>query len=433
MENQHTIFITGGAGYVGEMLCEQFGKRDDVRQIIALDKEPQTEYGAGLPKVTYIQRNMADDGWQEEVAKYEPDVVIHTAWQIRAMYGTRKPEQKAPPKEVYERLAEQRQRSFSGSDSEFGLDGAASASSSTPSSHSENERLGPAPTSVPASLEQWRWNVDGSDKVFDFALEQPSVKKLIYFSTASSYSARKDNRFEHLFTEEEGFRDDDYIYAKEKKVTEEHLKAKFDQLKKEGKRVPQVTVVRPAAITGPRGRFMRIRFGLQSALQGNLEKGFVNRIITLLTSFVPATKGWVRQFIHEDDVADLVLLFTMQDMPWEYNVFNITPVSEPVFAPDMAEAVGKKVIPIKPWMARVAFAFFWHATRGKIPTCPGSWRFYSYPIVMSGEKLAQVYTCQYSSQDAFRYTDGRYSDWVPKDNQRLKDSINQQQRVFGEL
>jgi len=343
---------------VGEMLCEQFGRRDDVRQIIALDKEPQTEYSAKLPKVTYIHHNMADDGWQEEVAKYEPDVVIHTAWQIRAMYGE--------------------------------------------------------------ADEQWRWNVDGSDKVFDFAFTQPSVDKLIYFSTASSYSARKDNRFEHLFTEDEGFRDDDYIYAHEKKVTEEHLRASYDQVKKEGRRVPQVTVVRPAAITGPRGRFMRIRFGLQSALQGNLEKGFVNRIITLLTSYVPATKGWVRQFIHEDDVNDLVIQFTFENMPWEYNVFNITPVSEPVYAPDMAEAVGKKVIPIQPWMARTAFAFFWHATRGKIPTCPGSWRFYSYPIVMSGEKLATVYTCKYSSKDAFRYTDGRYSDWVPEDQRRPK-------------
>jgi len=357
-KNGKTIFITGGAGYVGEMLCEQFGKRDDVRQIIALDKEPQTEYGAELPKVTYIQHNMADDGWQVEVAKYEPDVVIHTAWQIRAMYGQ--------------------------------------------------------------AAEQWRWNVDGSDKVFDFALNQPSVKKLIYFSTASSYSARKDNRLEHLFTEDEGFRDDDYIYAKEKKVTEEHLKAKFDQAKKEGRTTPQITVVRPAAITGPRGRFMRIRFGLQSALQGNLKGGLVNRFITLLTSFVPATKGWVRQFIHEDDVSDIVMTFTFEEHDWEYNVFNITPVSEPVFAPDMAEAVGKKILPIQPWMARAAFWFFWHATRGKIPTCPGSWRFYSYPVLMSGEKLTAVYQCAYTSKDAFRYTDGRYQDWVPKEHRRPK-------------
>lgn len=355
---QKTIFIVGGAGYVGEMLCEQIGKRDDVRQIIALDKEPQSDYSKKLPKVQYVKHNMADDGWQEIVAAYEPDIVIHTAWQIRAMYGKKD--------------------------------------------------------------EQWRWNVEGSNNVFDFAFTQPSVKKLIYFSTASSYSARSDNRFEHLFTEDEGFRDDDYIYAHEKKVTEENLRAKYEQAKKEGKTVPQISVVRPAAITGPRGRFMRIRFGLQSALQGTLSKSFTDRLVTTLTSFVPATRGWVRQFIHEDDVNDIVMKFTFEDMPWEYDVFNITPDSEPVYARDMAEAVGKKIIPIQPWMARLAFFFFWHLTRGKVPTCPGSWRFYSYPVVMSGKKLATIYTCAYPSKDAFRYTDGRYEDWVPEAYKRSK-------------
>lgn len=355
--SSRTILIIG-SGYVGEMLCDQFAKRDDVSRIIALDKEPQSDFSKTIKKVIYIQANMADAGWEEEVAKYEPDTVIHTAWQIRALYGR--------------------------------------------------------------AQEQWRWNVGGSDRVFDFALSYPSVTKLIYFSTASSYGARKSNTFSHYFTESEGFREDEYIYAKEKRVAEEHLKAKYVQAKKEGKRLPQVSIVRPAAITGPRGRFMRIRFGLQSALQGNLQGGFVNRMVTLLTSWVPATKGWVRQFIHEDDVNDIVAKFTFEDMPWEYDVFNITPVSEPVFAPDMAKAVGKKILPIQPWMARTAFFFFWHLTRGKIPTCPGSWRFYSYPVLMSGEKLAQIYTCVYGSKDAFNFTNGRYESYVPESKRNAK-------------
>lgn len=350
-----TIFITGGAGYVGEMLCDQFSKRADVAKIITLDKEPQSDYSKAIPKVTYIQANMADANWQSEVAKYAPDTVIHTAWQIRAMYGNPK--------------------------------------------------------------EQWRWNVDGSNNVFDFALANTSVKKLIYFSTASSYSARKDNRFEHLFTEDEGFRDDDYIYAHEKKVTEENLKQKANSANRDNL---SVVIVRPAAITGPRGRYMRIRFGLQSALQGNLKGSPVYALVTMLTSFVPATKGWVRQFIHEDDVNDLVQYFTFNNAPSNYEVYNITPVSEPVFAPDMANAVGKKILPITPTLARIAFFFFWHGTRGKVPTCPGSWRFYSYPVVMSGEKLASVYTCKFSSKDAFQYTDGRYESFVPEELRRPK-------------
>ena len=345
----HTVFVVGGSGYVGEMLCHQLSLRADVTKIIALDKEPQSAFSRSLQKVVYIQANMADDGWQEVVAAHTPTAVVHTAWQIRAMYGKAK--------------------------------------------------------------EQWRWNVEGSGKVFDFAFSTPGIEKLIYFSTASSYSARAENTLTHFFTEEEGFRDDDYIYAKEKKVTEELLAAKYAA--RSGTK-PQVFVVRPAAITGPRGRYMRIRFGLQSALQGNLKGSFVYGLVTKLTTFIPATKGWVRQFVHEDDVNDVVTKFITEKFEDEYNVFNLTPQGEPVRAHDMAEAVGKKVLPIYPWMARIAFWFFWHATRGKIPTCPGSWRFYSYPVLMSGKKLSTVYTCAHSSKDAFRSTAGRYESYVPE-------------------
>jgi nucleoside-diphosphate-sugar epimerase len=355
---KRTIFITGGAGYVGEMLCDQFSKRADVEKIITLDKEPQSEFSKSIPKLTYIQHNMADDGWQEMVGQHRPDTIIHTAWQIRAMYANAK--------------------------------------------------------------EQWRWNVEGSQKVFDFAFLSPFVSKLIYFSTASSYAARPDNSLTHFFTEEEGFREDAYIYALEKKVTEDNLAETYRQAVAGHKQVPKVVVLRPAAITGPRGRYMRIRFGLQSALQGNLKGGFINKIITTLTSFVPATKGWVRQFVHEDDVNDAVQFFTFNQAPRDYEVYNLTPTGEPVYSKDMATAVGKRVLPIQPWMARLAFWFFWHATRGRIPTCPHSWRFYSYPVLMSGEKLKTIYECQYSSRDAFQYTDGRYQDFVPENSRRSK-------------
>lgn len=350
--DKRTIFITGAAGYVGEMLCDQFTKRDDVDLVIGIDKEPQSDFSKKLDKLVYIQANLADNSWQEEVASHNPDTIIHTAWQIRAMYGQAK--------------------------------------------------------------EQWRLNVTASQNVFDFTFSQAGVKKLIYFSTASSYGAQLDNGMEHYFTEAEGFRPDSYIYAHEKKVVEENLEKAFAKASGDSATVPQVTVVRPAAITGPRGRYMRMRFGLQSALQGNLKGSFVYRIVTAMTAFVPATKGWVRQFIHEDDVADIVATCTFSATAWQYEVFNITPTGEPVLAKDMAEAVGKKILPIYPWMARLAFFFFWHVTRGKVPTCPGSWRFYSYPILMSGQKLKAIYQCRYSSKEAFKYTDGRYEEFVPK-------------------
>ena len=91
MKNEpRTILIVGGAGYVGEMLCEQMGKRADVAKLIVLDREPQSEYNQKLPKVVYVQSNMANEDWLDKVAEHKPEVVIHTAWQIRALYGQTK-------------------------------------------------------------------------------------------------------------------------------------------------------------------------------------------------------------------------------------------------------------------------------------------------------------------------------------------------------
>jgi nucleoside-diphosphate-sugar epimerase len=344
------IFITGGAGYIGAMLIDQFARRSDVEKIVTLDKEPETDltlHNTHRDKIVYLHMNTADNGWEEKVAIYNPDVVIHTAWQIRHMYG--------------------------------------------------QEKL------------EWKWNIDGSDRVFDFAFNTPSVKKLIYFSTVASYGSFADNSMTHFYKESEPFRKTGYLYAEEKRISEEHLEDRYKKAKGNGWD-GQVFVVRPAAITGPRGRYDRIRFGLQSALSGNLHGGFAYKIVTLLTSFVPVTSKWLRQYIHEDDVTDIIALFTFNQLDGSYEVFNISPPGDVVLGKDMARAVGKKTIPIYPWMARLAFFFFWHVTRGKIPTSPGSWKGYSYPIAVDGSKLTKQYGYQYryESKDAFVKNEGRY-------------------------
>src|SRR4051812_29309740 len=89
MTPKHTLFITGAAGYIGAMLCEQFSKLDEVDKIIGLDKESMPELFTGNRKLEYIQANTADSTWQEKVRAANPDVVIHTAWQIREIYGDR--------------------------------------------------------------------------------------------------------------------------------------------------------------------------------------------------------------------------------------------------------------------------------------------------------------------------------------------------------
>ncbi|MEZ4103724.1 MAG: NAD-dependent epimerase/dehydratase family protein [Candidatus Paceibacterota bacterium] len=350
--DKRTILITGAAGYVGEMLCDQLAKRDDVERIIALDKDEQTKLTKSLEKVLYIQANLAEAGWQNKVIPYMPDTIVHTAWQIRTLYGREK--------------------------------------------------------------EQWRLNVEASEAVFNFAFANRFVKKLIYFSTAASYSARPENSIEHYFTEAEGLRDDDYLYAKEKKVVEEKLYNTYSKAQLEEKHYPQITVLRPAAITGPKGRFMTVRFGLQSALRGDLKGGFLNKLVSLMTSYMPATTSWARQFVHEDDVLGVVTHLIFSPNAWSYEVFNLTPNGKPVLADEMAKIVDKKVLMVPSWMVRLSFWSLWHLTRGRIPTSQGVWRVYSYPILMSGDKLTVVYRCRYSSLEAISTTAGNYEYCVPE-------------------
>jgi nucleoside-diphosphate-sugar epimerase len=353
MTGKHTILITGAAGYIGAMLVEQFAKRDDVERIIGIDKEPIPENFHDEPKLTYLHLNTADD-WEEQARSYHPTVVIHTAWQIREMYG-----------------------------------------------HQDTE---------------WKWNIIGSDKVFDFALGEPSVDRLIYFSTVASYGAYSSNTLEHRYTENEPFRKMDYLYSEEKRIAEEHLKEKYEKSDKH----TVVAIVRPAAITGPRGRFMRIRFGLQSALSGQLTGSFVYRVVSALVSFVPTTPLWLRQFIHEDDVVGIIDRLAFGEKVRTYEVFNICPPGAVVYGADMAKAVGKRQLPIYPWMVRIPFFFFWHLTRGKIPTGRGAWKSYSYPIAVDGSKVTRElgYTYRYVGPDAFQYTDGAYESYVPEKSRK---------------
>jgi len=141
-----------------------------------------------------------------------------------------------------------------------------------------------------------------------------------------------------------------------------------------------------------------------------------------MVSFVPVTPKWLRQFIHEDDVVGIIERLAFGPKVEGYEVFNICPPGGVVLGPDMAKAVGKRLLRVEPWMVRLPFFVFWHLTRGKIPTGKGAWKSYSYPIAVDGSKVTEKLGYQYTSPsfDAFYYTNGAYEPFVPEASRRHK-------------
>jgi len=250
-------------------------------------------------------------------------------------------------------------------------------------------------------------NIAGSDAVFDFAFAAPSVKKLIHFSTVASYGARADNSIAQRFTEEAPFRPTDFGYAEEKRIAEQHLEQRFA----ESDKTKQVAVLRPAAVTGPRGRSRASLFGLQSALNGSFKGSPVARLVTLLMNLIPVTPQWCRQFVHEDDLSAVVLMLAFGTLLSAYSRFNVSPPDEPMTAREVAAAFQKRLIKVHPYLIRLAFLLAWHGTRGRIPTARGVWRSYSYPLAVDGSALTRAYgyQYQYGTKDAFTKNIGHYA------------------------
>src|SRR3989344_2322274 len=318
----HTVLVTGAAGYVGALLVKRFAARSDVERVIAIDRAPIPDAFRAESKLVYLQTNTADD-WEDKVRAYHPDVVIHAAWQVRELYG-----------------AQDMQR---------------------------------------------RWNLDGSDKVFAYALSETSVKRLIHFSTVASYGALAANDPNHFFIEDEPLRPSDYRYAEEKRIAEERLREAY--VNRLNKHVT-VAVLRPASITGP-GALGKSGISLQSMLRGKLP-------------FAPVTKSWLRQFVHEEDVVNITEQLAFTKAPGAYEIFNLCPPGPVVRGADIAKAVGKRALVLPSSLVRFVFFLAWHFTQGAVPTSRGLWKSYSYPIAVDGSKVTRLlgYDYRHSSQDA---------------------------------
>lgn len=346
-----TIFVTGGAGYVGKLLVSFLVKQDWVQQVVVLDKQPKPKFFSAYEKeLVYLQKNTLDD-WEGNVSEFDPDVVIHAAWEIREPYFD---------KDAYKKE-----------------------------------------------------NFVGSKKVFKFAFES-SAEKLIHFSTVASYGAHKDNNPSDRFVETDDLRQSGYSYADQKLVVERQLRRMQRNARQSEEPTPGVAVLRPASITGPFGRNKEGGFGLQSALSGDLadSDSVWFRLIDKLLFFTPITPKWLRQFVHEDDVIRIVSSIIQEHLGTDYEIFNLAPPGEVMRGRDMAQSVGKPAVEISPQLIRLVFFIVWHTSLGKIPTAPGVWKTYSYPIAVDGSKVADKldFDYEHTAVEAFSSESGRFAD-----------------------
>jgi nucleoside-diphosphate-sugar epimerase len=159
------------------------------------------------------------------------------------------------------------------------------------------------------------------------------------------------------------------------------------------------------------------RFGLLATLRKDLPDSSVFKLLSLMVSSIPAPKLWCRQYVHEDDVCNIVERLVFTDIPGNYEIFNLAPPGPVVKAQDMAQIVGRKTYLVSPLLVRVAFFWMRHLTLGKIITSKGGWRFYSYPIVLDGRKVTEKlgYEYTYSSIAALEKLEGRYLSALPKE------------------
>ena len=339
------ILITGTAGYIGGMLADQYAQKKDVKTVVCIDKEPKPQWLEQHTNVLWIQSNLAVDNWEEQLAVHELEI----------------------DKVVH--CAWQIRDWYGGR---------------------ETVRT---------------WNIEGSRRVFQWVLDNTSVTRMVYFSSIAQYGAEKSNTADVLFTPESETRLTGYCYADDKYEVDLLLAEMFKKVRDS----LQIMIIKPSTVTGPRGRMAVGKFSLAAALSSDANKSAIPKPVQMMLQVMPVIGRWTRQFVHEDDITDVVTYGLWSELPQTINTYIVSP-NDIVNGKKMAKLTGKFAVRIPARVAQAGFGFLWHATRGRIPTAPGVWKFMAYPICVDGSKvtseLGHNYT--YSSQEAIGSLKGRY-------------------------
>lgn len=251
-----------------------------------------------------------------------------------------------------------------------------------------------------------RRNIDSAARVFEYAFGETGVEQMVYFSSIAQFGAHKENTVQQRFTEQSPTRKTGYCYADDKHEVDQLLQ---DMYQDSGSTIP-VTVIKPSTVTGPRGRVGVGKFSLAAALSADANKSAIPRPVRWMLSFMPVIGSWTRQFVHEDDITDVVTIGAFTQRPGGIHEYIVSP-GDVIDGQTMAQITGKRALPVPARLAQLGFGVLWHATRGRIPTAPGVWKFMAYPICVDGSKTTRElgHTYQYTSKQAISELAGRYA------------------------
>lgn len=225
-------------------------------------------------------------------------------------------------------------------------------------------------------------NVDGTRNVLE-AAGAAGVRKLVYPSSATVYGAHPDNDFP--LTESSPLRaNPDFSYAAHKLETERMVEA-F----REDHPEVVVTVLRPAIVFGP-----------------NVEN-FISRLLEAPRYLT--VKGYEPplQLVHEEDVADALLLALRRDFSGAYNVAADGWLS----AREVLELSGKTRVELPEAVAFSLAQRLWRMGLSQAP--PGELHYVMHPWVVDSAKLkAEGWTPRHSNREALLETLEAHRPWV---------------------
>jgi UDP-glucose 4-epimerase len=216
-------------------------------------------------------------------------------------------------------------------------------------------------------------NTKGSQNFLE-ASAQAKVEQVFYMGSYSAYGAWADNP--DAFTEDIPLKPNpDFPYPSDKAEVD-HMFQKFASEHPDIK----VTIGRTAAVTGP----------------GGDKCGLTVLFLPVMVKPIGSVSTW--QFIHEDDLVDIITLLAKQR---KAGIFNFTAEGALKYT-DIIKMLGKPSIALPSWLLYWGIRITWRL-RLQSRAQAGALYMIRYSTIMSGEKLIKEtgYKYRYTGPEAF--------------------------------